>query len=124
MGSPSHPYDQICTGLPISDVRFASRQDKGSPAATSTGDTINHDGYNLTRINPSGGAVTGIILQAGLYHGQPLFLVNIASNAATFAAAGTSRVANGASAVVPALCMTILVWSQPDALWYGCESAP
>lgn len=124
MGSPSHPFDQMQTGLPLSDIRLASIQDKGSPAALSTSGTINHDGYNFVRVNPSGGAVTSIVLQAGLYHGQILFIANIASNSVTFAAVSSSRVANGASCVVPALCTSIFIWSQPDAVWYGTESAP
>lgn len=124
MASPSHPRDQLEAGLPLSDVRFKDVQELGTPAALSTGNTITHDGCNMVRVNPSGGAVTGIIIQDGFYHGQVLFVHNLASNSVTFAAASTSKVLNGASCVVPALCMSIFQWDATSGRWTGTESAP
>jgi hypothetical protein len=66
----------------------------------------------------NGGAVTGIIVQAGVVDNQPCTIVNIAANSVTMAAVGTSNVADGTSAVIAALTRMNLVWSATQAKWY------
>lgn len=85
-----------------------------------TGNTITLPTAGTTkRLSASGGAVTGIILAAGVADGQILILFNIeASNTITFAAAGTSNVADGASAVIGALRALVLVWDATSSRWY------
>jgi L-threonylcarbamoyladenylate synthase len=64
------------------------------------------------------GAATGVILTAGTYDGQELTLFNNSANSITFAAVGTSNVANGTSAVIAANTGMTLVWSVSDLKWY------
>jgi hypothetical protein len=64
------------------------------------------------------GAATGVILTAGTYDGQELTLFNNSANSITFAAVGTSNVANGTSAVIAANAGMTLVWSASDTKWY------
>ena len=71
-----------------------------------------------TKLLTTAGAVTGVILTAGTYDGQELVLVNTSANSITFAAAGTSNVANGVSAVIAALTRMTLVWDATSARWY------
>lgn len=86
------------------------------PTLASSGN-LNHQNCGVL-IFTTGGAVTGIIVQAGTYHGQMLVLVNTSANTATMAAAGTSRVAAGTSAIVPALGALQLTWNALDGRWY------
>ena len=64
------------------------------------------------------GAVTGVILTAGTYSGQKVTLVNTSANSITFAAAGTSNVADGTSAVLAANRAMTLWWDSTSARWY------
>lgn len=95
-----------------------------SPVATvqnlATGNTITlPTGGNSKRLSASGGAVTGVILTAGTLDGQELTLINIeATNTVTFAAAATSNVADGASAVIAALRAVKFTWDSVSARWY------
>lgn len=74
---------------------------------------------DLVRINP-GAAVTGIIIQSGIFDGQELVVVNIAAaaNTATMAAAATSHVADGTGDAIVGLAARAYVWSAQDSLWY------
>jgi hypothetical protein len=95
-----------------------------SPVATvqniATGNTITlPTGGKNKRLSASGGAATGVILTAGSVDGQELTLFNLeATNTITFAAAGTSNVADGTSAVIPALRAIRLTWDATSARWY------
>jgi hypothetical protein len=62
--------------------------------------------------------VTGIILQAGTQAGQYLVVVNEASFTITFAASGTSHVADGATLAIPGNCARVFVWCSLTSLWY------
>ena len=66
----------------------------------------------------TGGVVTGVILTAGTYDGQRLSLINTSANSITFAAAGTSNVADGTSAVLAANRSMTFVWDATSARWY------
>lgn len=69
------------------------------------------------------GAVTGILLQKGLKHGQMAVLMNTSANNATFASAATSFVADGANVSVLATRCVILFWDAVLQLWVAAESA-
>lgn len=64
------------------------------------------------------GAVTGVIVAAGTVSGQKLVLINTSANSITMAAAGTSNVADGTSAVIAALTRMTLYWDVLSARWY------
>lgn len=61
-------------------------------------------------------AVTGIVLAPGFYTGQRVTLVNKSSFSATFAASGTSNVADGTGDVIAANAAATYTWS--GSLWY------
>lgn len=70
------------------------------------------------KVVDNGGAVTGIILAAGVVDGQILHLVNAAAATATFdATPATSRVAIAVS-VLGANAAWTLVWDSGTSLWY------
>jgi hypothetical protein len=64
------------------------------------------------------GAITGVILPIGRFDGDDVVLINTAAGSITMAAAGTSRVADGVSCVIPALGKMSFVWSATQSLWY------
>lgn len=70
------------------------------------------------KVVDNGGAVTGIILTAGVVDGQILHIVNAAAATVTFAASGTSNVADGTSAVIAANRAISLIWDSGTSLWY------
>ena len=88
-----------------------------SAASVGTGGTIDPTGLGLARVTTSG-AVTGVILTNGLYAGQMVSIVNESANSITFAAAATSHVASGVSAVIAALSQKVFVWDSSTARWY------
>jgi len=75
---------------------------------------------NISFYDPNGASRTGVILAAGLRDGQRLHVVNFADAAEsiTFAAAGTSRVSNGASCVIGQFEGLSFVWHAGTSLWY------
>ena len=77
---------------------------------------------SVARVSPAG-AVTGIILQAGTSAGQTCLVVNeaVAANTVTFAASGTSNVADGTSSVIAGLNARRFVWDSGTSLWYPCK---
>ena len=86
-------------------------------AAISTGATLSA-ASDVVRVSPAA-AVTGVILTAGLFPGDVVIVINeaAAANSVTFAAQGTSRVADGTSSVIAGLTARRFVWS--GALWYA-----
>lgn len=82
-----------------------------------TGNTITLPS-GKTKLLTSAGAATGVILAAGTFDGQELQLLNTSANSLTFAAAGTSNVSNGTSAVIAANSAMLLVWDATSARWY------
>jgi hypothetical protein len=75
---------------------------------------------NVVFYDPNGGSRTGVIITTGLREGQLLWVVNIADAAEsiTFAAAGTSNVAGGASVSVARYETVTFVWNAATSLWY------
>lgn len=67
-------------------------------------------------VNPAA-AVTGIIIGTTFYSGQALTVCNQSANLITFAAAGTSNVAQGVAATIPALTNRTFYWNSNTSLW-------
>jgi len=89
-----------------------------NPVVTLTnGNTITTANLGISRVT-NGGAVTGIIMQAGTVDGQVIIVENDAAATVTMAAAGTSNVANGVTCVIAALACCLFVWNSTTALWY------
>ena len=90
-----------------------------SAQAITTGGTIVVGNVGKVRLNPAG-AVTGVIMPAGQYDGQLVSLLNIAvaANTITFAAAGTSLVADGATTAIAGVVGRMLQWDATAALWF------
>jgi len=74
---------------------------------------------DVARVTPAA-AVTGVILAAGSFGGQHLEVINtgLAGSTITFAAAGTSRVADGVTTVIPGLRASLFTWDDVSLLWY------
>ncbi len=79
--------------------------------------TITTSGVGIARVTPTANE-TGIILQAGTIDGQVVIVENKANFTLAMAIAGTSHVASGVSAVIPALGASIFEWDNGAALWY------
>jgi hypothetical protein len=83
-----------------------------------TGNTITLPTSGLNKLVTCAAAVTGAIMTAGRFDGDEVCLLNNSANSCTFAAAGTSKVADGASAVIAANTSMRLVYSTSAALWF------
>jgi hypothetical protein len=88
-----------------------------SAAVVATSGTITTTGAAIARVAPAG-AVTGVILQAGVYDGQLCIVRNESAFSVTMAIAGTSNVADGVSAVIAALTQKVFTWSAAASLWF------
>jgi hypothetical protein len=65
-----------------------------------------------------GGGFTGEIMSPGAFDGQTITLINPGAGTLTFAAAGTSHVAQGVAAVLAANVPRTFTWVAADSLWY------
>lgn len=96
-----------------------------SQAGAGNGETLytNNAGKGIGVIyyDPAGGSRTGVILQAGRENGQQVKVVNVADAAETitFAAEGTSNVANGDSVVISRYEAVQFVYHKATGLWYA-----
>lgn len=81
--------------------------------------TINPGPNYTTRVAPAA-AVAGVILAKGAYPGQECAIINesVAASTVTFAAAGTSNVADGVGSVIAGLTAKAFVWDSVTQLWY------
>lgn len=93
-------------------------QSTTAPAVANNG-TITTAGVSVARVAPAG-AVTGVILAVGTTGGQVCTVVNesVAASTVTFAASGTSNVADGVASVIAGLTARTFVWDSSTALWY------
>lgn len=96
-------------------------QSTTAPALATSG-TITTTNISAARVAPAG-AVTGVILQAGTFGGQEVMVVNesTGANSITFAASGTSHVADGTSSVIAGLTARTFVYDSSTSLWYACK---
>lgn len=86
-------------------------------AVIATSGTITTSGVGVARVAPTG-TVTGIILQSGTNAGQMVHVINESAFSVTFAASGTSHVAQGTSTVIPANGRLSFCWDSSTSLWY------
>ena len=82
-----------------------------------TSDTIATAATGTSRVDPAA-AVTGIILEAGTQPAQLVVVLNESAFSVTFAAAGTSNVADGTSSVIAAKRCAMFFWDSSTSLWY------
>jgi hypothetical protein len=103
---------------PLINGTVATTQSSSAPAIANSG-TITTAGVGVARVAP-GEAVTGIILQAGTTPGQEIWVINesAAGNTVTFAASGTSNVADGAGSAIAGLTARKFVYDTSTNLWY------
>lgn len=102
------------TSVDAGYVQFVESQ---SAASLSNSSTISTANVSVARVTTSGN-VTGIILQAGTLQGQEVVVTNESSNTVTFAAVGTSNVADGTSAVIAANRAMFFRWNSGTSKWY------
>lgn len=109
--------DGILGQLSVGLLNIAQQTTSATSIATSG--TIAVPGNGAIRVTTAG-AVTGVILGTGSYGGQTLIIFHegSAANTITFAAAGTSNVAGGASVSLAGLAAHIFVWNTKTSLWY------
>lgn len=112
-----NPVSDMNQGRPIQKLQLAAVS-RDSVQTLINSSVIQHDGFPAVRVT-TGGAVTGIILQAGLYRDQILIVQNESANTITGAAASTSLVLAGTSWVVAANSLSILRWEQALSRWVG-----
>lgn len=86
-----------------------------------TGGTITLPTTGMNKaLDATAGAATGAILTAGTVAGQFVILHNKhASNSITFAAAGTSNVADGTGCAIPALKAKAFTWDATASRWFA-----
>ncbi len=104
--------------MAVSGMITAYGQSATAPAIAN-GNTIATAGLSVSRVAPAA-AVTGIILQAGTQAGQEVTVINESGSTftVTFAASGTSNVADGVSDVIAVLTARSFVWDAGTNLWY------
>jgi len=100
-------------------VPVLSTKKSATVATIATSGTINTAGVGVARVTTAA-AVTGVILQPGTIDQQECIVVHqgAAANTITFAASGTSNVADGVSAVITGPAQKLFVWDSVAALWY------
>lgn len=102
-------------GLPIYGT---GGQSATSPNLAQTGGTIATD-QRVTSVYAFAGGSTGAILAPAFWDGQQVTVCNlaIASNTITFAAQGTSNVANGTQVVINGAASRTFVWNALSSAW-------
>lgn len=105
--------------MPFGIVCDAHSPYTGSAPALPGGGLISTAGLVVTRVAPAA-AVVGIVLQPGSRPGQRCVVINESpvANTITFAAAGTSTVADGASDQIAGNTAREFVWNNVTGLWY------
>src|SRR6266704_331927 len=79
--------------------------------------TIATAGIDVSRVAPTGN-VASIVLASGTVTGQPCQVVNESAFTVTFAASGTSHVADGVLAIIAANRKMDFTWDGGTSLWY------
>ncbi len=92
-------------------------------AAVAASGTITTTDTNEARVSPTA-AVTGVILQAGVYPGQVIYVVNESAFPITFATAATSNVADGVANIIAPLSKRDYIWDSSTSRWYSMSIAP
>lgn len=101
----------VAGGLALSEVTPATALSNGSTISFAS------PGQSVVPCSATGN-VTGLILTAATVGGQTLWVINESSFTLTFAASGTSNVADGVSDVIAATTARQFVWDANTSLWY------
>jgi hypothetical protein len=104
------------TGNTMHAGMISTGQSASAPALATSG-TITTASIGEARVAPTGN-VTGIIMQAGTVAGQECVVTNESAFTVTFAAVGTSNVADGVSAVIAANRCMFFKWDSSVSKWY------
>jgi hypothetical protein len=104
-------------GAHIPTLPLSLGQSATAPDVANSGTIATAGVSSVARVAPTG-ARTGVILAAGTWDGQICHVINESANTVTFAAAATSNVADGTSAVVAALRSMTFVWNSSTSRWY------
>lgn len=115
-GSTLMGYWHDTDGLVLSSVTLSQSPSASSPAV-GTGGTIDTTNVGVAKVTPAG-AVTGVILEAGIKDGQEVTVMNQSGSSITFAAYATSNVASGTACVIAATTAKRFVWDSVAAAWY------
>ena len=113
----SQTYNVDCSTGHTAGGSYSSASQGSATVLTSSSTITPALGTSNYRMNPSG-AVTGIILATASTDGFEICIYNESANLITFAASGTSHVADGTSATIPANTMKIFRWNNAKSLWY------
>ncbi len=110
----SFTVDQTGNVVTIASLSVGQSATAVAIAASGTIATAN---IGESRVAPTGN-VAGIILASGTQAGQEVSVVNESAFTVTFAASGTSHVADGVSAVIAANRKMDFTWDSGTSLWY------
>jgi hypothetical protein len=120
LGSNSLATDgQFTTFGALNAQNLLTLAQSGSAPSVATSGTIATANLGVSRVTTAG-AVTGVILASGTVAGQLVIVVNESANTITFAAVGTSHVADGTSDVIAANTARMFVWDSSNSRWYRC----
>jgi hypothetical protein len=116
------------TGITTLSGSWITDFESTSAQTVASSGTITTAGLRVARVTTAG-AVTGVIMQIGSAipssqtppTSQELIVVNESGNTITFAASGTSNVADGTSDVIAGLNARRYVWDTGTTLWYPCK---
>lgn len=89
----------------------------GTVTIDPTGAAESSGGYALLPLAPTGN-LTGAIMVKGLMDGQVVKILNTSADTITFAASGTSNVADGTSDVIAATSVAEYTYFNATSLWY------
>jgi hypothetical protein len=96
----------------VGDNAIAFPQETVGTVMTITNNATIPSGSGIVRVT-AGAAVTGIILQPGLFAGQSVTIIHegAAGNTITFAAVATSNVMDGVADIITGPSARIFVWN-------------
>lgn len=115
--TPTERLELSATGRFLFQNCDLSLGQSATAVVITNGSTIAASLTTVSRVAPAG-AVTGVILQAGSLGGQQVIVINESANSVTFAAAGTSNVADGTGCVIAANKSAAFHWSTGTSRWY------
>jgi hypothetical protein len=107
------------TGPVSGDTSLVSSRFDGtfSQGVIVTGATLAANNGGVLRVG-SAANITGLIMPLGLHSGQQCLVMNVTAFTMTFAASGTSNVADGAADVIAASTARGFVWDSTENLWF------
>lgn len=106
----------LANGNIVSLANLSVGQSATAVALAASG-TIATANIGVSRVAPTGN-VASIILASGTQAGQQVTVINESAFTVTFAASGTSHVADGVSAVILANRKMDFTWDSGTSLWY------